>query len=118
MFEFIRRKKHRRLVIRISKAAFVVRVLGVVLALNLMILPAAQALTKTAGEVPVETTAQTRLETNYATVVVASGDTLWSLVETHYNGEEDIRKIIFQVKELNRTGSIIHPGDQLLIPLQ
>ena len=34
-------------------------------------------------------------------VYVVEGDTLWSLVDQHYDTDDDIREAIFQVKKIN-----------------
>jgi len=50
------------------------------------------------------------------TVTVGRGDTLWSIAEK-YGEDSDIRKYIFEIKELNNIkGNIIFEGDELLLP--
>lgn len=53
----------------------------------------------------------------YLEVVVKSGDTLWDLTETHYQGQEDLRKIIHRIKEINHLKQAeIVPGQLIKIP--
>ncbi len=50
-------------------------------------------------------------------VQVASGDTLWTLVEEYYLYEGDIRKAIYEVQQINALeGGIIQPGQIIYIP--
>lgn len=53
----------------------------------------------------------------YLEVIVKSGDTLWDLTEQHYQGQEDLRKIIYQIKEINNLEQTeIIPGQIIMIP--
>jgi LysM repeat protein len=53
----------------------------------------------------------------YVEVMVKSGDSLWMLTKTYYQGNEDIRKIIFRIKEINKLESAeIFPGQLIKIP--
>lgn len=53
----------------------------------------------------------------YVEVIVKSGDSIWELTETYYKGNEDIRKIIFRIKELNKLENAkIIPGQIIKIP--
>ena len=111
--------KRKRIIIRISKAAFVVRVLTLIVALQLIILPASYAINK-AGDTDRLLTGQALAsieQDSYVTVVVESGDTLWNLVDEHYNGKKDIRKIIYFVKDVNGIGTTIYPGQTIKIPI-
>jgi len=50
--------------------------------------------------------------------VVAAGDTLWSIAAEHTQAGEDIRTVVFDIKRMNHMdGSMIHTGDQLVVPL-
>jgi hypothetical protein len=51
-------------------------------------------------------------------IVVQQGDTLWSIVEDLFP-EEDPRPVISIINDLNKFNNnhIIHPGDQILIPV-
>ncbi|MCL1817121.1 MAG: LysM peptidoglycan-binding domain-containing protein [Clostridiales bacterium] len=50
-------------------------------------------------------------------VVVDQGDSLWSLVQKHYDYKGDIRKAIYEVRQINNLkDAIIVPGQVLQIP--
>lgn len=54
---------------------------------------------------------------NYQKVLIKDGDSLWILVKNHYQGKKDIRKIIYETKELNKLESAcIFPGQIIKIP--
>ncbi|MEL7566472.1 MAG: LysM peptidoglycan-binding domain-containing protein [Dehalobacterium sp.] len=53
----------------------------------------------------------------YIEVIVKSGDSLWELTEKHYNGNSDIRKVIYQIKEINNLSNAnIVSGQIIKIP--
>jgi len=50
--------------------------------------------------------------------LVVSGDTLWSIAAQQTQAGEDVRTTVFDIKRMNRLeGSVIRPGDQLVVPL-
>lgn len=50
-------------------------------------------------------------------ITVCQGDTLWSLVQEHYQYQGDIRKAIYEVKQINGLAdAVITPGQILRIP--
>jgi LysM repeat protein len=50
--------------------------------------------------------------------VVAAGDSIWSIAAQHTEAGEDVRTTVFDIKRMNRMeGSMIHAGDQLVVPL-
>ena len=51
------------------------------------------------------------------TVTVRGGDSLWSIVNKVNNGNYDSRVLIDAVKEVNDIGSIIRPGQTLIVPV-
>lgn len=51
----------------------------------------------------------------YATVIIAKGDTLWKIAGQFSNENEDIRAKISEIKELNNISSDIHIGQELKI---
>lgn len=64
--------------------------------------------------------ADSKKEVQLMEVVVKSGDTLWSIAHTYdrSNGDIDIRKLIYEIKELNQlTSAQIYPGQVIYIPL-
>jgi hypothetical protein len=58
-------------------------------------------------------------ESLWIEVEVKHGDTIWKLVDRYYEGDEDVRKIIYEVKEINNLeSSVITPRQILRIPLK
>ncbi len=56
-------------------------------------------------------------QTQYQSVVVKYGDTLWSIAE-RYGGNCDIREYIYNLKEINNLeSSIISENTPILIPI-
>lgn len=48
---------------------------------------------------------------------VTTGDSLWEVAAAHADEGEDLRAVVFEIKELNDlSGSIIQPGQVLLVP--
>ncbi|QRN86279.1 LysM peptidoglycan-binding domain-containing protein [Clostridia bacterium] len=115
-----KKAKRRRIVIRISKAAFVVRVLSMIIALQLILIPTAYAINRVAKTDKILSNNElASIEaTSYSTILVQKGDTLWDLVEENYSGTKDIREIIYFVKESNGIDSTIYPGQTLNIPIE
>lgn len=55
---------------------------------------------------------------NY-TVTVAAGDTLWDIAGRCTGAREDIREVIFRIKQENRLKtSYVYPGQVLKIPMK
>lgn len=49
--------------------------------------------------------------------VVAAGDSLWTIASDHTGTGDDVRSVIAQIREQSGLeGSVIHPGQVLLIP--
>lgn len=115
-----KKAKRKRVVIRISKAAFVVRVLSMIIALQLILIPTAYAINKVAkSDKLLDNKDLSNIQAeSYATIIVEAGDTLWELVEENYFGTKDTREIIYFVKETNGIGSTIFPGQSLNIPIK
>jgi LysM repeat protein len=56
--------------------------------------------------------------TKYSKIVVYPGDTIWSIATDYIDSNTDIRKLVYEIREVNKLNSaIITPGQQLLIPL-
>lgn len=50
--------------------------------------------------------------------VVVSGDTLWGIAERHAEPGDDVRRIVFDIKQANDiTTSVIVPGQVLIVPV-
>ncbi len=50
-------------------------------------------------------------------VMVNEGDTLWSIAKKYNFNNEDIRKVIYNIEQVNNIEkSIIYPGQQLKVP--
>ena len=53
----------------------------------------------------------------YYVITVQSGDTLWSIAEEYNDSKTDIRKLIYEISDLNDLEDAhIYIGQQLLIP--
>lgn len=66
------------------------------------------------------TSISARGETNkqFISVHVNSGDTLWSIARTHSDETNDIREVVYNIQTENQLiSSVIHPGQELLIPI-
>ena len=57
--------------------------------------------------------------TEYAIIKVAEGDSVWSLARNYSESGKDLRRSVNQICEVNSLeGYVIHPGDELLIPVR
>lgn len=60
---------------------------------------------------------------SYKTIFTSKGDTLWSIAENeinnnNYYSNEDIRKVVFELKKINNLDTnIISEGTELKIPI-
>ncbi len=69
--------------------------------------------------VPIMVKAQATQESQYTTVVVHSGDTLWAIASEYTNNNKDIRETIYNIKKVNNMdGGMIVPGQELLVPVK
>lgn len=60
--------------------------------------------------------ASSRNEPTYPAITVRDGDTLWEIASTYANND-DIRKYIFEIKELNQMeNDTIYKGQTILLP--
>lgn len=51
-------------------------------------------------------------------VIVKSGDSLWGIASKNNPGEKDIRKLVYEIIEINDLdGGKIYAGQELLIPV-
>ncbi|EYE88207.1 hypothetical protein Q428_09250 [Fervidicella metallireducens AeB] len=54
---------------------------------------------------------------NCIKVTVNQGDTLWKIAKEHKRENEDVRKLIYEIRKINKLDSaVIVPGQTLLIP--
>lgn len=68
--------------------------------------------------VPIMVNAQDTQESQYITVVVHSGDTLWAIASEYTDSNKDIRETIYNIKKANNMdGGMIVPGQELLVPI-
>jgi LysM repeat protein len=57
-------------------------------------------------------------EDKYKLVSVEYGDTLWGIAEENCNRDQDIRELIFKIREINNLkSSDIYLGSRLRIPI-
>lgn len=49
---------------------------------------------------------------------VESGDTLWSIASDHNYKDEDVRKVIYDIKKLNGIDDVIYAGQELKIEIR
>lgn len=56
-------------------------------------------------------------EEQFIEVIVAKNESLWSIAEKYDDNKIDLRKFIYQIKELNQINDTIYPGQVLYIPL-
>ena len=55
---------------------------------------------------------------SHTTYRVVTGDTLWDIAAGHIGPEDDIRRMVFSIRRANGLkGSVIYPGQDLVIPL-
>jgi len=49
--------------------------------------------------------------------VVSGGDTLWSIAGHEYGADVDLRRAVYQIREVNHLdGSTVSPGERLTLP--
>jgi len=58
-------------------------------------------------------------EGEYVEIYIKPGDTLWDLAKKFGNSSKDIRKIVFEICEINHLDTFnIYPGQMIKIPTQ
>ncbi|MDN5323854.1 MAG: hypothetical protein PWQ67_2308 [Clostridia bacterium] len=50
-------------------------------------------------------------------VTVKPGDSLWLIADRYDDNKTDLRKLIYQIKQINNINDTIYPGQVLEIPL-
>jgi len=54
----------------------------------------------------------------YEEVIVKTGDTLWKIAKEYTPKDYDIRKMVFEIREINNLESAdIYPGDLVKVPI-
>lgn len=49
--------------------------------------------------------------------VVQSGDTLWQIAATEYDGSLDLRAVVYEIRQANDLdGALVQPGQELTLP--
>ena len=54
---------------------------------------------------------------SYKTYVVKQGDTLWQIAKKT-SPNEDPRKTCYKIQKVNNITTVIHPGQELIIPVE
>lgn len=98
------------LVIRIHKkrALFALLILMALVILNILWMQTAWAVSSGGAE----QTSQIRT----VAVTVQTGDTLWELARLHGASGRDPRQTVHAIQEINGIGTLIVPGQEILIP--
>lgn len=66
----------------------------------------------------VTNTANASKPEQFIQVNVQAGDSLWAIADRYDNNQIDLRKFIYQIKEINKIDDTIYPGQVLYIPVQ
>lgn len=53
----------------------------------------------------------------FITYYVKSGDTLWEIADSNNINNKDLRKLIYEIRELNDIDSNLFIGQEIIIPL-
>lgn len=53
----------------------------------------------------------------FTTYYVESGDTLWEIAEKNNVNNKDVRKLIYEIKEINNIDTMLYIGQEIKIPL-
>lgn len=53
-------------------------------------------------------------------VIVHSGDTLWSIAGRWTDEKEDVREVLYRIREANKLNSVeyLKPGQKLIVPVR
>ncbi len=57
-------------------------------------------------------------EKEYIHIQVKTGDTLWSIAKEYCDHKTDVREVVYSIQTENKlVSSVIHPGQELQIPI-
>ena len=57
-------------------------------------------------------------KTEYVKVIVAPGDTLWSIAQEYTDGSKDIRAYVYEISKVNNIESCqIYAGQEINVPI-
>lgn len=95
--------------VKLTPPARVVVLLTAIVVLSVLLLATAVG---ASGSGPEEASAE------HATHRVVTGDTLWDIAAAYTTPGEDVRRTVFEIKEINGIdGSVILPGQVLQVPI-
>ena len=58
-------------------------------------------------------------KTEYTSVTVSAGDTLWKIASEYTSPGNDIRKTVYEIRKYNKLDSaVIMPGQEVVVPLK
>lgn len=56
---------------------------------------------------------------SYIKIKVKPGQTLWNIASDYNTKNEDLRKLIYQIKKINKMDNVIlNPGDTIKVPIK
>lgn len=63
--------------------------------------------------------AMTEKEIYYKDIEIKNGQTLWQIAESEFGSDSNIRKYVYQIKQINNLkNSILSPGQVIKIPIE
>jgi nucleoid-associated protein YgaU len=55
----------------------------------------------------------------YIKIEVEKGQSLWNIARNNYGQEYDLRSVIYRIKKINKLKNVVlHPGQELILPIQ
>lgn len=99
--------KRKNKIVIVNRRRFILFLVGAMILINLLVF---------GFVIPNSIKADT--EAASATVVVQSGDTLWSIAKEYCSNQKDIRKYVYIIKKTNNLkSSQVSVGDKLRVPI-